>query len=115
MRRAKLPCVNMFRRVRHSSRESAFHEPSESDTSSLFQALPRIANALWRSHHRPEQSHLQDQHRITAIFSDRTDFPIGTIELEAKSHSSMIPQGDVVEYRISQTGLQRPPRVSAGE
>ena len=73
-----------------------------------------IANALWRSHHRPEQSHLQDQHRITAIFSDRTDFPIGTIELEAEKPLVYDSQGDVVEYRISQTGLQRPPRVSAG-
>lgn len=66
-------------------------------------------------YHRPEQSHLQDQHRITAISSDRTDFPIGTIELEAEKPLVYDSQGDVVEYRISQTGLQRPPRVSAGE
>src|SRR6516225_9005946 len=41
IRRPKLLCVNLFRRHRRSSRESAFHEPLGWYRSWLFQALRR--------------------------------------------------------------------------
>src|SRR5690242_15901351 len=42
IRRPKLLCVNLFRRNRRSSRESAFHVLSGQDRSLLFQALRRL-------------------------------------------------------------------------